>query len=268
MSGRIYGLTLNNIASIDEAVTTISALPGKPAVRVVFDEGQDPSYYTAALGKLQGKAVILGEILDSFYVKDVSVAEYNSRAQAYVQSLGGVVDYWEIGNEINGEWLGSTPDVVAKLNGAHDIVKQAGYKTAITTYYNQDCWADKANEMLPWVKNNINASVSQATDLLLVSYYEDDCNNLVMNESDWIPVFDALHQQFPNAQLGFGEVGIPKPVTSGTQSHAEEIMRRYFTMNITTPNYIGGYYWWYGYEDIATGSKTMLPLFTQLMSGG
>lgn len=262
--GKIYGFTLDDISGIDEAVTTISGLPSKPAVRVVFDEGQDPSYYAEAINKLQGKAVILGEILDSFYVKDVSVGEYEQRTSAYVAAFGEKVDYWEIGNEINGEWLGTTPDVVAKLNGAHEIVKQAGLKTAITLYYNQDCWADRANEMLPWTKANINASVSGATDMVLISYYEDDCNGLILD--DWNPVFRELEGQFPKAQLGFGEVGIPKPVTSGTKAHADDVMKRYFTMNISSPRYIGGFYWWNGSTDIATGPKTMLSLFTELSS--
>jgi hypothetical protein len=77
-------------------------------------------------------------------------------------------------------------------------------------------------------------------DYVLVSYYEDDCNNYQPN---WQQVFDSLHVIFPNAKLGIGECG-----TTNANRKAEYITR-YYTMNITTPNYIGGYFWWYYRQD-------------------
>lgn len=40
--------------------------------------------------------------------------------------MSASVDIWVIGNEINGEWLGDTAGVVAKMTGAYDVVKAAG----------------------------------------------------------------------------------------------------------------------------------------------
>ena len=51
----------------------------------------------------------MGEILDSFFVKNISTAAYGTRTTEYLNTLGDNVDIWEIGNEINGEWLGDTP---------------------------------------------------------------------------------------------------------------------------------------------------------------
>jgi hypothetical protein len=46
-----------------------------------------------------------------------------------------------VGNDINGEWLGTTPDVVAKMKGAYDLVKARGNRTALTLYYNHNCFS-------------------------------------------------------------------------------------------------------------------------------
>jgi hypothetical protein len=77
-------------------------------------------------------------------------------------------------------------------------------------------------------------------DYVFVSYYEDDCNNYQPN---WQRVFDSLHVLFPYSKLGIGECG-----TTYSNRKAEYITR-YYTMHITTPKYVGGYFWWYYRQD-------------------
>jgi hypothetical protein len=47
---------------------------------------------------------VMGEIVDSFYMKRYTVPECLNRTKDYVDTLGDVVDIWEVGNEINGDW--------------------------------------------------------------------------------------------------------------------------------------------------------------------
>jgi len=89
-------------------------------------------------------------------------------------------------------------------------------------------------------------------DYILVSYYEDDCNNYQPN---WQRVFDSLHSLFPGAKLGMGECG------TSIASKKAAYINRYYTMHITTPGYIGGYFWWYYKEDCVPDT---LPLWTTL----
>ncbi len=42
--------------------------------------------------------------------------EYKNRVKEYMGVLGNNVDIWEIGNEINGEWLGSKQSVINKIS--------------------------------------------------------------------------------------------------------------------------------------------------------
>ena len=190
----------------------------------------------------------MGELLDSFYVKSYSTAAYSARTTEYLNTLGDTVDIWEIGNEINGEWLGDTPTVVAKMTSAYDLVKARGKKTALTLYYNEECWANKSNEMFTWAQKNISTSMKQGLDYVWISYYEDDCNDL---QPDWPQVFEKLGAMFPNSKIGFGEVG-----TKYADRKASYI-NRYYNMKISHPNYVGGYFWWYFFQDMVPSSKSL-----------
>jgi hypothetical protein len=56
-------------------------------------------------------------------------------------------------------------------------------------------------------------------------------------------VFDSLHVIFPNSNLGIGECG------TNNAALKETYVNRYYKMYITTPKYIGGYFWWYYRQD-------------------
>lgn len=116
---------------------------------VVFDNGQPPSAYTQAVAQVHGVAYILGEILDSQYVPTVSPAAYAQRTSAYLAAFPNV-DLWEVGNEINGNWLGPTLDVVSKMTSAFDLVKAAAGRTELTLCGCTD--SGQANDMVTWVK--------------------------------------------------------------------------------------------------------------------
>ena len=111
----IYGLTLDGIDHLADITDALRSLSRTPTTRVVFDEGVNSSSYMTAVRQIYPVSFIMGEILDPQYVSTYSVADYSSRAASYLNTLGSYVDLWEVGNEVNGEWLGSTPDVVAKI---------------------------------------------------------------------------------------------------------------------------------------------------------
>ena len=265
MPNQMVGVTIDGITNISDTVTALKSLSKVPTTRIVFDEFVPASSYRDATVKVRNVSYVMGELLDSFYVKQYSVQQYLDRTKEYLSVLGDVVDIWEVGNEINGEWLGNNADVVAKMTGAYDIVKAQGKTTELTLYYNKDCWSRSSNEMFTWANNNIPARMKQGLDYVLVSYYEDDCNGL---QPDWPTVFRQLHNMFPNSKIGFGEVG-----TTNTAKKAEYV-NRYYTKNITEPGYVGGYFWWYFRQDMAPMTKTLwgtlntaigkMPTFTQL----
>jgi hypothetical protein len=245
---RVYGVTIDAVGSINAIVNSLSGHRVKPTTRIVFDEWIPAADYLSSVNKIHNVSYIMGEILDSYYVNQYSVSQYTNRTIEYLDVLGDKVDIWEIGNEINGEWLGNNDSVVAKMTQAYAIVNGRNKKTALTLYYNYNCWEHTQNEMFRWVLNNVPSNMRKGLDYVLVSYYEDDCNNYQPN---WQRVFDSLHVIFPKSKLGIGECGTNK------SNKKREYINRYYRMNIKTPNYIGGYFWWYYKQDCVPNTKVL-----------
>jgi hypothetical protein len=99
------------------------------------------------------------------------------------------------------------------------------------------------------------ADMRNGLDYVIVSYYETQCNNIRPTAATLTTFFNQLHSLYPNAKLGFGEIGFPNKVGSNTAG-AKSMINYYYGLNISTPGYIGGYFWWYYYED-------MLPYTTK-----
>jgi len=253
---KIYGVTIDAVGRINKIVTSLSNHDVKPTTRIVFDEWQPATNYTNAANKIHNVSYIMGEILDSYYMNEYTVNQFKNRVKEYLGVLGNKVDIWEIGNEINGEWLGSKQSVINKISYAFDTLSASGKQTAITLYYNKNCWENPKNEMFRWAHENIPERIKNKVDYVLVSYYEDDCNNY---QPDWQQVFDSLHTMFPNSKLGIGECG------TNIASRKEEYINRYYRMNITTPNYVGGYFWWYYKQDCVPWTKTLWSVLNKAM---
>ncbi|HEY5534815.1 MAG TPA: T9SS type A sorting domain-containing protein [Ignavibacteria bacterium] len=256
-TNKVYGVTIDAISNLPAIVTSLSLHCYKPTTRIVFDEFVPATNYVDAVNQIHNVSFIMGEILDSYYLSLYNLAQYQARTTEYLNLLGSKVDIWEIGNEINGEWLGNTSDVVAKMNAAYSIIKTANKKTELTLYYNKNCWSNPANEMFRWVNENISTTMKNNLDYVLVSYYEDGCNNLQPN---WQQVFDSLHAIFPNSKLGIGECG------TTTANKKATYINRYYRMNITTPKYVGGYFWWYYKQDCVPNTTSLWTVLNSALA--
>jgi hypothetical protein len=250
---RICGVTIDQgtrigeIDKLDEVITALGKLPvTRPAVRVVFDEGVAASEYLDAVKQLSKVADVMGELVDSWYVSGYSESEYSDRATEYLQALGDYVAIWEIGNEINGEWLGD--QVIDKVQAAYNVFKGAGKKVAVNFYYNEGCGALSEYEMFNWIDANIptTSALRNGLDWVLFSYYEDDCGGVVYDAAHWEDVFNQLGKIFPVAKLGFGEVG------TLIQQNKQSMVESYYGMKLSHPRFIGGFFWWYFWQDRAS----------------
>lgn len=246
----IHGLTLDSIDNLSDTVESLRRFSRKATTRIVFDEGIPASNYTKAAAQIHKVSYVMGELLDSFFVKQYSVAQYRARAIEYVNALGNDVDIWEIGNEINGEWVGT--EVPAKMRAGFEELDSRGKTTALTLYYNPDCWEKKENEMFTWAETHVTSAMKEGLDYIFVSYYEDDCNGYQPN---WQDVFARLSKMFPKAKLGMGEAGTTK------SNLKAQYVNRYYSMNIAVPNFVGGIFWWYYKQDGVPYTK---PLWSVL----
>ena len=102
------------------------------------------------------------------------------------------------------------------------------------------------------------AAVRHGLDYVLLSYYEDDCHGIRPCASTWTAYFARLHTLYPNAMVGFGEIGMDEPATPATQASAQSLMDYYYGLAIPLAYYVGGYFWWYYDEDcLPAGTKAL-----------
>jgi len=202
----------------------------------------------------------MGQPVDSFWMKCFTVSEYLERTREYVDSLADIVDIWEVGNEINGDWtFGSTRkckrgatvpstaagDVATKMIAAYDYVKSKGRIAELTLYYNKGCGAPEVNEMFRWAEANVPDRMKQGLDYVLISYYEDDCHG---KQPEWPAVFKQLSEMFPNSKIGFGECGAQR--RKAPYEVKKQYIDRYYRLRIDLPNFVSGCFWWYFRQDM------------------
>jgi hypothetical protein len=253
----IWGVTVDDVWSLDATVESLGALSARPMARIVFDRGVPAKTYHTPVARVRRVGDVMGELLDSQFVASVDVPAYTERAREYLDVLGASVDIWEVGNEVNGEWLGATPDVVAKVRGAFAEVEARGGSTAMTLYYNEGCWALPDHEMFTWAEANVPATMKDGLDYVFVSYYEDDCHG---RQPDWSRVFSRLAHMFPNSALGFGECGTAR------EADKRAYLTRYYGLRPDEGRFVGGYFWWYFSHDMVPKSRPLWRVLDQAMA--
>jgi len=275
----IYGVTLDDISSYQTEVTALQKFPYVPTARVVLDPGTVPSDYTTAISAINKSAYVMAELQDSADMKSQTVASYQSRAQTFFASLKNSVDIWEVGNEINGDWLGT--GVEDKLRAGFKVLDDAGATTAITFFYfgepgQANCIPASQYEMFTWINNlqQLSLPVAQRdpqnekmrlnVDYIFVSWYPQQCNNI---KPDWSTVFARLAAIYPNAKIGFGEIGTANPQNGS--SYELNLIQEFYPLasRIQLPSsYVGGYFWWYFAEEM-NNSNIMNALLSGIQLG-
>jgi hypothetical protein len=142
----------------------------------------------------------------------------------------------------------------AKLAIAYDEVVAAGGRTALTLYANDfgpDHCGDGHAELTPvqFTRRYVPARVASGVGYVLLSYYPAQCGGLEPSAQRLRQELRQLHGLYPGAALGFGEVGLPHPVTAASLSEASQVMRWAYSLSPRLPYYVGGYFWWYAAED-------------------
>ncbi len=266
----LHGVTIDSKhdvrkpAVLSRTLESLQHLSTKPTVRIVYPPGNKQGYFPAAsyleaTKRLQGSAYVFAQPVDSFYMRCFTPAEHLARFREFVQTLGPSADIWEVGNEINGEWLfgdtrrcrprasvGATSqtDVVTKMTEAYDYLKSQGKITALTLYYNTPCHRPEANEMFAWVEANVPYRMRQGLDYLLVSYYEVDCEG---HRPNWDAVFGRLSAMFPNSRLGISEFG--RSQKRPPDAVLRDLLDRHYAIHPRVPNWVGGgFYWQFGLD--------------------
>ena len=279
----IYGVTVDDVSNISDVVAAAAAFGRFPTTRVVLDYGgTSNTEYADAVRQLAPHSYVMAELLDSSdmpQAEDDPSAEH-SRVAGYLSDLGRYTDIWEVGNEVNGDWTcASNPCDGAGYKAGADMtvatyqqVAAAGYPAALTLYYNPGCPSSPGEPDPVAYTNNFLTSPSamqmrSGLRYVLLSYYETQCANQRPSASAFAGYLQQLHSLYPNAQVGFGEVGLPQQISDcgpmnsrgggcydaqhypSATAQAESIIRYYCGLNPGLGYYVGGCFWWYYDED-------------------
>lgn len=268
----LYGVTVDTVSSVANIVDSSTHLSRMPITRIVFDYGQDASSYASAVHAIQPVSYIMGELADSTDLPRYTLQQYHDRTVQYLATLGAAVDLWEVGNEVNGSWTGAYSDVSAKIYDAWNTLHAAGKRTELTLWYNAGCGNGPAElDPIAFTNHYVPVDMRNGLDYVTISYYETQCSNIRPSAQAFSAFFDQLHVLYPNARLGFGEIGFPASVGSNTAA-AQSMINYYYGLHITTPGYVGGYFWWYYYEDMLPYAAkplwgTLTAAFANMPSG-
>ena len=263
----LYGVTIDHVSHLAAVVSAERALPERPTTRVYFDVSEPATYYRSAVAQLHSVSGVMGELLDSGDADKITPDAYEARVQSYLAALGSSVDIWEIGNEVNGNWTGPYPTGATDIEDAYGAVAAAGSVSALTLFANEyapDNCGDGKAELTPvqYSEQYVPATVRDGLAYVFESYYPTECDNAYPTSAQVSTEMVQLHALYPNALLGFGEVGLPRPTTKRTLATAQKVLSWAYGLQPDLPYYVGGYFWWYSYQDAFSGRKLLASPLT------
>jgi hypothetical protein len=233
-------------------VDALAALPRRIALRVVLDRGTPPADYVDSVRKLAAVADVMALPLDSSEMAKVNAAQAGDRARRYLDALQDAAPIWEVGNEVNGNWVGT--DTVGKIDAMFDAAKAYGKRTALTFYYENP--ATPGHDMLAWIDANIPVGhrLRSGLDYVLVSYYEDQNGGHRLTQAEIDTIFSGLAQRFPHAKVGFGEYGWGRKLPTDDAVRAD-LIERFQSYTSSEPAFVGGGFYWHFRQTMAPASK-------------
>jgi hypothetical protein len=235
-------------------------------VRIVMDPGTSFAAYAPVVHRAHLRGLkVLGQPIDSYYAKDFPGGDYLQRIQRAVTALPAV-DAWEVGNEINGGWLG--PDMGDRVDQAATWLHASHpEKTVVVTLYWQIGTDEQQWSTFDWIRDELKASTIRDTDVFLLSTWVEDAPlGLAFDR-----VFRALHAALSGSLVGIGELGYWGPETarawwygdrSGTAEGRRIVLDQLYRAALGYRWSVGGVFWWYFAEDMPADPELAAELST------
>jgi hypothetical protein len=223
-------------------------------VRIVMDPGTSFSAYAPVVHRAHLRGLkVLGQPIDSYYAKDFQGRDYLQRIQRAVTALP-TVDAWEVGNEINGGWLG--PDMGDRVDQAATWLRTSHpEKTVVVTLYWQIGTDEQQWSTFDWIRDELKASTIRDTDVFLLSTWVEDAPlGLAFDR-----VFRALHAALSGSLVGIGELGYWGPRTARAWWYGDRgstiegrriVLDQLYRAALGYRWSVGGVFWWYFVEDM------------------
>ena len=260
-----WGATFDTIAGGTRDLRTARDLYPKDGwLRICFDPGERPQYYTAEIDRAHELGLrVVGQILDSSEMRRWSVDAFERRTREYVDALPGV-DEWETGNEVNGSWLGSISSVVAKTAFASKYVKEHTRARVLVTLYWELGEGRPENALFNWAAEHMTSFVADVDDVGISLYPRQN----PMGEP-FDRVVSLVHAAFPRARVVITELDYDRGKgwwwgsrDSISPKGRDAVAATYQSAIVGYPYSGGGTFWWYFVEEVNRGN----PLYRTLQA--
>jgi len=254
------GFTLDTVANYNSDLDLAKSIGGVYTwVRIVIDHGTQPSAYTAAVNyaKSIGVKVMLLPI-DSQFASGYTRQAYVDRVKLFVDAFPQV-DAWEVGNEINGNWLdiGGQSLIPLKVADCAAYVRSTrpGKLVVANLYWQLGTDAPQWS-LFNWARANLPPATRADIDVFLFSAYVEDAPlGLAFDK-----VMRTLQSEFPSHQIGMGEqdywavdtskawwyIDSADPTTTARRGLAGQS----YAAATGYASSVGGVFWWYFSEEM------------------
>ncbi|MBY0274143.1 hypothetical protein K2Z84_02285, partial [Candidatus Binatia bacterium] len=259
-----WGVTIDRVDQYPAVVASVSDLvegvAGDAHLRIVFDGGVPATDYDGIVdAALAQGIVVVGQILDSSAMADLTLAQWQARVREYVDHFPQIA-VWEIGNEVNGEWLGA--NVREKLEYAAAYVKSADPSdtTMLTFYWQMGTAGSGSTALFQWIHDEVRPALKSNVDVVALSTWVGDAPlGIAFDE-----VYERLHALFPTQRLALGELGYWSPgttrawwwrsTTNPTTDVRQAFAEQMYAASFAFPYATGGVFWWYYYQEMLGGT--------------
>ena len=271
-SPKAWGATFDTIkGGVAGLKVDANLYPKDGWLRICFDPGVKPGYYAAEISHARALGLrVVGQITDSSEMRRISIGAFERRTREYVGALPDV-DEWETGNEVNGNWLGSTPSVVAKTLFASKYVKEHSHARVLVTLYWELGTGRAANAIFNWAQTNM-TSIAPYVDDIGISLYPRQ--NPMGEPFD--RVVSALHAAFPQQRIMITELdydagrgwwwGSQDSIARGRVAVAAAYQSAIMGYAYSG----GGTFWWYFVEEVMPDDalyRTLKGVYTKVHVG-
>ncbi len=278
-----YKTPVNTIESMTSA--TPSTETGW--VRFVMDPTVATSTYAAEItyAHAHGLKVLL-EPVDSAYCDassptpgfDCSLASYHTAFVNATTLLTGTAapDAFEVGNEVNGDWLLSsgTNTPAARLADAATVVTNnaPGKLRVLTLFWQVNTAQSTSTSMFNWSRTNLTSSIRANLDMVLLSTYVEQAPlGLAFDQ-----VMRQMQTEFTGKKIGIGELGYwiagqrywwaysNLPSTSKpTVAQLQPIADQYYRASLGYAGSVSAGFWW-NYPSEVANSASFRAIFSQI----
>lgn len=252
------GLTMDRISHYQSDLARARRLTGPYGwMRLVFDRGEPPSHYLSAVRQAKALGIhVLGQPIDSAYAHFYDRRGYLAREAGYIDyfhSHGNLVDAWEVGNEVNGEWLG--PQMGAKVADSAAYARaHSGALVVVTLFWQLGTASTPINATFNWARRYLPPAVQRNVDVVLLSTYPDGAPmGLALDQ-----VLRTMHAALPSERIGIGELGYYPGPGEGPWWYCTRVSRiearacvanLFYRAALGYPYSVDGVFWWYFSED-------------------